>query len=299
MQQSVRIMAMRHASFYAPLIGVVAGGFLEAEGLQGEYFVRPPDRNPFEMLRDGEVEVMQSAVSSSWSRLEKGQTRLPVHFARINRRDGFWLLAREDTSFDWKALEGRVVLADHGPQPLAMLRWAAHLQGVDPDGIRWKNVGDPLAIVGAWRSGDGDFAHLQGPMPHVLAGEGLGRIVSSVGEAMPPVAFSTIAAMPAWLETPNARAFMRAWVRSLEWVHDSPADEITDRLAPLFEDVPGEALSASIADYQALGCWEKAPTIMRDEYERALDVFEWNKMITKRHPYDSVVADPWPFPEAR
>lgn len=292
----VRILAMRHASFYAPLIGTVAGGFLEAEGLEGRYAVRPPERNPFEMIMNGEVEVMQSAVSSSWARIGRGITNLPLHFGRINRRDGFWLLARESSSkspFDWSRLEGRTVLADHGPQPLAMLRYAAHLQGIDLDRVRWENAGDPSAIVARWRSGDGDFAHLQGPAPQGLAGEGLGTVVTAVGDAMEPVAFSSIAATERWLESPEARSFMRAYTRCLGWVQDTPAEDIAQTLGPSFEDTPMPALVESVAAYKRLGCWDRKPEIPVDEYERALDVFEWNGLIKERYAYETVVRDPW------
>ena len=36
---TIRLMASRHSSFYSPLICTIAGGFLEKEGLTGEYHV--------------------------------------------------------------------------------------------------------------------------------------------------------------------------------------------------------------------------------------------------------------------
>lgn len=286
---SLRILAMRHASFYAPLIGTVAGGFLADVGLDGHYAVRPPDRNPFEMIRDGEVEVMQSAVSSSWSRLERGEGHLPAHFAQINRRDGFWILGRSAEPFRWSQLEGRTILADHGPQPLAMLRYAASSNGVRTDSVDWKNVGGPDEIVAAWRAGEGEFAHLQGPMPHVLADEGDGHVLIAVGEAMPEVAFSSLAAMPSFLSTPAAEAFMKAYVRCLEWIDLASPDAIAGKLAPFFPAVAPDPLTASIAGYKALGCWKRTPEIPRGEYEQALEIFEWNQLIKNRYAYDQVV----------
>jgi NitT/TauT family transport system substrate-binding protein len=289
MTGSVRILAMRHASFYAPLIGTVGGGFLEAEGLDGRYGVRPADRNPFEMIRSGEIEVMQSAVSSSWARLERGEGDLPAHFAQINRRDGFWILGRDPGPFRWDHLEGRTILADHGPQPLAMLRYAASRNGARLDAVGWENAGDPASIVAAWKAGHGDYAHLQGPAPHVLAETGAGHVLTAVGYAMPEVAFSSLAAMPSFLKTPEASAFLRAYTRCLEWIAASGAATIAETLAPFFPDVDVKALAASIAGYKALGCWKTTPEIPRSEYDQALEVFEWNKLITRRHRYEDVV----------
>jgi len=55
---------------------------------------------------------------------------LPVHFALINRRDGFFLTGRyRQETFEWKSLEKKTLLADHGAQPLAMPRCAVHYNG--------------------------------------------------------------------------------------------------------------------------------------------------------------------------
>src|SRR5215468_7593192 len=105
--QTLRIMVYRHSVFYSPLIVTIAGGFLEEEGLEAEYFQKPPHRNQYEMFRNREVDIMQAAVSTSWDPLSKGVRDIPVHFAQINQRDGFFLTAREaPQGFDWKELEG-------------------------------------------------------------------------------------------------------------------------------------------------------------------------------------------------
>src|SRR5215831_5428100 len=103
----LRIMVYRHSVFYSPLIATIAGGFLEDEGLSATYFQKPPQRNQYEMFRNGEVDIMQAAVSTSWDPLSKGIREIPVHFAQINQRDGFFITKRgTHAAFDWKDLEG-------------------------------------------------------------------------------------------------------------------------------------------------------------------------------------------------
>src|ERR1700693_2769614 len=117
----IRIMASRHSAFYSPLLCCITA--LKSEGQEVTYSVLGPGQRGYALLRDGQIDIMQSAVSSNWNLREMGVEPLPVHFAQINRRDGFFLAAREpDAAFDWKKLEGKTLLADHGPQPLAMLK---------------------------------------------------------------------------------------------------------------------------------------------------------------------------------
>src|ERR1019366_849384 len=109
---TLRIMVSRHSAFYSPLISTIAGGFLERRGLAAEYGVLGKGQHTVALIRDGAVDIMQSAVSLNWKPMERDD--LPVHFAQINRRDGFFLVAREpDTAFEWKKLIGPDVLADH------------------------------------------------------------------------------------------------------------------------------------------------------------------------------------------
>jgi NitT/TauT family transport system substrate-binding protein len=289
----ITIMASRHSAFYTPLIGVIAGGFLQEEGLEADYTVLQPGQKSREMLAGGTIDVMQSAVGSNWGPMEQGETDLPLHFAQINCRDGFFLTARKpDPHFHWKKLEGAALLADHGRQPLLMLRYAACAQGVDWSKIQVIDAGGVAEMDAAFRAGQGDYVHQQGPAPQQLEGDGVGQVVASVGEAMPPVAFSSLLASRSFLETKIARAFVRAYGKSRQWAREAPPEEIAARQASFFPGISGAVLAAAIARYQELGTWGGDLPIPKDLYEQALEVFLQGGGITKRHPYDQVCAAP-------
>jgi NitT/TauT family transport system substrate-binding protein len=129
---------------------------------------------------------MQSAVSSNWKPREQGIEPLPVHFAQINQRDGFFIVGRQpDPEFQWKALEGRTLLADHGVQPLAMLKYAVKQNGVEWGKIKVIDAGTPDKMQAAFTGGSADYVHVQGPFA-------VGEVVASVGASMSPVAFSSL-----------------------------------------------------------------------------------------------------------
>jgi NitT/TauT family transport system substrate-binding protein len=289
----IRILVSRHASFYSPLVAAITAGFLENEGLEPSYGVLPKGRAARDMIRKLEVDVVQAAVSSSWGPLEKGERDLPVHFAQINERDGFFLAGREpDAAFQWKKLEGRTLLADHGAQPLAMLKYAAHCQGIDWQKIDVVDAGSVEDIDAAFRTGRGDYVHQQGPAPQQLEVDGLGHVLAAVGEAMPAVAFSSLMASREFLESPAAAAFTRAYRRARSWVMEAPADEIAGSEAALFPGISCDALSRSIGRYQKLGCWKGDLQITRERYEQSLKVFLHSGAVQAQHAYDTVVVSP-------
>ena len=54
----------------------------------------PADRHPLDMLRQGEVDIIQSGISRSLMALDDGDEDAPLHIAEINQRDGFFLVSR-------------------------------------------------------------------------------------------------------------------------------------------------------------------------------------------------------------
>lgn len=293
--EPINITALRHSAFYTPLLLTIRGGLLEDEGLQPHYQPAAPGMSVPEAIRDGRFHLAQSAVATSFETLEQGGACDIVHFAQINERDGFFLAAREPKhDFGWKDLEGREVLIDHFFQPLAMLRYGLHRQGVDFGAIRVIDAGDIAAIDQAFRSGRGEFVHQQGPAPQQLERDGIGHVVAAVGDAVGPVAFSSLCASREWLETDMARAFMRAYRKSQRMALEAPAQEIAGMEREFFPHIDPQVLADTIATYQRLGCWRDDPVISREAYGNLLDVFLFNGLIARRHPYESAIVAP-PF----
>jgi NitT/TauT family transport system substrate-binding protein len=290
-KDAVRIMVYRHSVFYSPLIAAIAAGFLEEEGLETSYFQKPQQRNQYEMFRLGEVDIMQAAVSTSWDPLSKGIRDIPVHFAQINQRDGFFITGRPGHApFTWKSLEGARLLADHAQQPFAMLKYGLHRADVDINRVQIIDAGGPQLMEKAFREGQGDFVHLQGPAPQQLEHEGIGRIVAAMGDVIPPVAFSSLMAMREFLTTEKAAAFMRAYTRALRFVIQAPAREIAEIEAAFFPGISLEAITASISRYQQLGTWRSDPRIKQEQYDLAMDIFIFANVFKERYVYEDVVV---------
>jgi NitT/TauT family transport system substrate-binding protein len=287
----VHIMVYRHSVFYSPLIAAIGAGFLKHEGISASYGPKPHGVSIYDLFRRREIDVMQAAVSTSWTPLSKGIRDIPVHFAQINQRDGFFITRRgEKTPFEWKQLEGATLLADHAEQPLAMLKYALYRTGVNENRVQWVDAGSPEQMDAAFRDGEGEFIHQQGPAPQQLEKDGVGTIVACVGDVLPPVAFSSLMATREFLRTEAATAFRNAYRQSLLWVNQSPAPQIADAVKPFFPGFSTDVLTATVTRYQQLGCWNHDGSISRQQYEVAQDVFLHSGIFKERYPYEDVVA---------
>lgn len=283
----------RFSAFYSPLIMTMAGGFLADEGLEPEHRVSPPGESAIASLLAGSAHVVQSAPAQGFGPCEKGDRPPALHFAQINERDGFFIAAREaDSSFDYKKLAGKRVLVDHGGQPMTMFRYACHKGGVDFDALTVIDAGAPEAMIAAFRRGDADYVQLQGPAPQQLEADGHGHVVAATGAVIGPCAFSSLAATREWLESDMAKAFMRAYRKARAFINEAAAAEIAARERDYFPDTDPAVLETAIAAYQALGCWTPHVEITREAFAATLDIFLHSERITRRHPYDAIIAPP-------
>jgi NitT/TauT family transport system substrate-binding protein len=144
----------------------------------------------------------------------------------------------------------------------------------------------------AFRAGEGDYIHQQGPAPQQLEHDGVGHIVASVGEAIGPCAFSSLAATREWLKSGAAARFMRAYRQARAWLLAAPPADVAEAEASFFPEVDRAVLTRTIATYQKLGCWTPHVEITRPAFEVTLDVFQHAGLITRRHRYEDVVAQP-------
>jgi NitT/TauT family transport system substrate-binding protein len=289
----IRIAFTRFSAFYSPLIATMAGGFLKEQGLEGNHSVSAPGKSAIASLIDGSVHVAQSAPSQGFTPLEQGKVSPTLHFAQVNEKDGFFLAGREpDPAFTWDKLKGRKVIIDHGGQPMAMFKYACFKRGLDFKDLTAIDAGSTDKMIAAFRGGEGDFIHLQGPAPQQLEHDKVAHIVTALGDAIGPCAFSSLAAKRDWLTTDMARAFMRAYRKARAWLIATPAAEVAKAEAPYFKDIDPSVLASTIAAYQKLGNWSPHVEITRPAFEATLDIFQHSGLITKRHRYEDVVAQP-------
>jgi NitT/TauT family transport system substrate-binding protein len=290
---AIKFMVFRHSAFYSPLIAVIAGGFLKKEGLTGSYEVLPSGGSVIAEVSSGRVDVAQAAVSLSWHDLEKGQQPAVAQFAQINTRDGFFIAARDpDSRFSWEKLTSGAFMYVHGGQPEIMLRYGAHRMGIDLDNVKGIHKSSTAEMMEAWRKGEGDYFHEQGAYPQQLEQEGCAQVVAAVGDAVGPVAFSSLICRWEWLETEAARRFTAAYRAARAWVNGAAPDQIAAAEASYFSDHAPAAVARAIAAYQQMGTWDGDIQIPKDLYDNALNVFEHAGRISRRHPYEQVVAPP-------
>jgi NitT/TauT family transport system substrate-binding protein len=291
--EKINIQFTLFSAFYSPLIATMSGGFLKQEGLEPHWSISPPGVSAIAALESGDADVVQSALSQSFTPLSKGIQPAYAHFAQINEMDGFFLTGREKNSdFGWSNLEGSQVILFGSGQPLVMFKYACHKAGIDFDKIDALHVGGAADMDRAFRDGQGDYVQQQGPFPQQLEADGAGHIVARVGPMIGPCGFSSLVAMRDWLDTDMARAFTRAYAKTRIYMNETSAAEIAQAQKSYFPLIEEDVLAACIATYQTLGNWTPHIEITPQAYGATLDIYQYTGGLNERFAYQQVCAPP-------
>ncbi len=289
----LRLMDTYRNLFYTPIYTAVAGGFFYAEGLDVMFGTVPTGRPPLDMLRQDEVDIIQTGISRSLMALDDGDEDAPLHIAEINQRDGFFLVGSVPTDdWQWSDLEGSTLIPiGFTPVPLTSLTSALRKHAVDIDSItmlKGLSANDALA---AFRNGDADYIHMPNPQAQALIEDGAGYLAAELGQEHRYLCYSSFAATPAFIdEQPDIiHRFVRGFYKAQQWLAAADAATVAERVKPFFIGVSDSVLQASIARYKSLEIWPDSPDIGIDGYDAMRQVLIDGGLVNAQHPYERLV----------
>jgi len=298
----LRLMETFRSVFYTPIYVAVGGGFLESAGLDVTFSTCPSQYpHPLSALNHGAADIVQSGIMRSIISADWGAERVPAHFAKINSRDGFFVLSRRSAEevreesreeFRWESLSGGTVIpVGFSPMPWASFQSALRKHGVDPEQLNLMTGLSLDQAVAAFRDGQADFIHLPEPVVELLLHEGSGHLAIALGPENGHIAYSSFAATNRFL-TENqdlVSRFMDGYSQALLWLAGSEAAEITEAVAPFFDQVPRELIAQAISRYQAQETWPNHPALAEPEYQGLQEILIGAGLVKERQPYEKVV----------
>jgi len=290
----LRLLETWRSLFYTPIYASLAGGFLEREGLDVEFSTCPLQfAHPLTALNRDAGDIAQSGIMRSIIASDWGAETVPVHFAKINSRDGFFLLSSTpQEQFRWGSLRGaKVVPVGFSPTPWASLQSALRKHGVDPAGLELLTGLSLSEAVAAFKEGQAEFVHVAEPTAEELLAQGAGHMAVALGPENGHIAYSSFAATNRYLEAhpETVFRFTTGFARTLRWLQESTPEEIGGAVTEFFPETAPELVVASIARYKSQDTWPRDPVLNQPEYESLHDILSDAGLCLDRQPYSKVV----------
>ena len=290
----LNLMETFRTVFYTPIYVSVAGGFLEAEGLEVTFSTCPSQfPHPLSALNHGAADVTQSGIMRSIIASDWGAETVPLHFAKINARDGFFILSRTPQErFSWDSLKGsRVLPVGFSPMPWASFQYSLRRHGVslrELDLIQGLSLDESMA---AFRDGKADFIHLPEPAVEQLLADGTGHMAAALGPDNGHIAYSSFAATHRFISENSevVERFVQGFAKALHWIESNDASEIGTAVSTFFPDVDKELIIKAVYRYKSQGTWPTDPRLDVPEFEGLQDILMAAGLVKEHQPYEKVV----------
>jgi len=290
----LRLLEVIRTLFYTPIYVSVAGGFLEKEGLDVDFKTCPREfGHPIAALNQGAADIAQSGIMRCIIASDWGAETVPIHFAEINSRDGFFIISRtKQDSFQWESLkEDKLIPVDFSPMPWASLRFALQRHSIEPsdiDLVTGMSISDAMA---AFRAGKAEYIHVPQPAAEELLEDGSGHLAVAIGPENGHLAFSSFAATNRYLEAnpETVHRFTVGYANGLDWLAAHDSNEVAEAVMEFFPGASLELVSKSIARLKAQDNWPTDPTLRQPQYEALHDILLAAGLAKARQPYSKVV----------
>ena len=291
--KKIRLVETFRNLFYTPVYAAVGGGFFYRHGLSVLFNTAPAERGPLSMLRDGSADIVQTGISRSLMALDEGDEEAPLHFAEINRRDGFFVLSRRPVEeWSWRRLEGAALIpVGFTPVPWMSLRRVLSMNGVDVGRVRLLPGLTAEEAMDRFRTGKTEYVHLPHPQAQELIDEGTGHLAAAVGPALGHICYSSFASSPSLLrDSPGTvDRFVLGFYDAQRWIASHGAAEIADAVSPFFADRPLPQLERAIQVYKRQETWAEDPLIREEGFTAMRDLLIDGGLVERRHEYDRLV----------
>ena len=291
--KNLRLMETFRNLFYTPIYVAVSGGFFYQHGLNVMFSTMPENGAAMDIIRSGEVDIVQTGVSRSLAELDLGHEDAPLHVAEINQRDGFFLVSRDRVDgWEWRMLEAST-LAPVGftPVPWNSLRAAMLKHGVDLESVSLVPGLSAHEALAQFRSGAVDYVHMPHPQAGLLIAEGAGHLATAIGPELGHICYSSFAAMPSFIEShpDTVQAFVNGFDDALHWLSVAEDTEVVDRVEPFFAALDSQLLLDCVSQYRANRTWPTSAAITESSFNGMRDILINGGMVRGRHEYDRLV----------
>ena len=107
---TVRLSEVTHSVFYAPQYVALEQGFFADEGLKIELSNGGGADKVMTAVLTGQADIGLAGPEACIYVYNQGKDDHPVVFGQLTKRDGSFLVGREDVPFTWELLRGRTVI---------------------------------------------------------------------------------------------------------------------------------------------------------------------------------------------
>jgi len=293
-KETITLNEVAHSIFYAPMYVAIENGYFEQEGIDLELVTGFGADKVMAAVLSGEAQIGFMGPETTVYTYNEGAQDAVVNFAQLTQRAGNFIVAREKTDdFKLSDLKGKEVLGGRaGGMPEMVFEYVLKKNGIQPSEVKIDQGIDFGSTAAAFSGGKGAYTVEFEPSATALEQEGAGFVVSSVGVESGYVPYTAFSVKQSYLEEHKdlIQSFTNALQKGMDYVSSHSSSEIAKTIKPQFSETDPTTLTAIVERYHAQDTWKNDLVFTQESFDLLLDILEDADVITKRPPYEALVA---------
>ena len=290
--ESITVAEVAHSIFYAPMYVAHSKGFFTDEGLDVEIVLTSGADSVAAAVMSGDAQIGFCGSEQSIYIYNGGEKDYLVNFAGLTKRDGSFIVGRQDEKFDISDLEGKHIIAGReGGMPAMTLAYTLNEHGISLDDLNFDTSISFASMSGAFIGGTGDYVALFEPTALQLEKQGSGFVVASLGELGGEVPYTTYMTKKSYLEDNKdiIEGFTKGIQKGLDYVFTHTDKEVAEVITSYFPDTSLNDLTEVIKRYRDADSWYTTTYITEEGFSRVQDIMDNSDKLEKKAPYDKLV----------
>jgi len=298
--KKITVSEVAHSIFYAPMYVADSLGYFEEEGLDVDIVLTSGADAVAAAVMSGDSQIGFCGSEQSIYIYKGGAEDYLINFAGLTKRDGSFIVGREDKEFDINDLKGSHIIAGReGGMPAMTLAYTLSEHGISTDDLKFDTSIAFASMSGAFISGTGDYVSLFEPTALELEKQGYGYVVASLGQLGGEVPYTSYMTKKSYIESnPKViEGFTKAIQKGLDYTFNHNDEEIAKLLVEYFPDTSLEDLTEVVKRYRDNDSWFKTTYITEDGFKRVQDIMKNSKELEEYVSYEKLVNNEYSIKE--
>lgn len=292
--KTIRVNEVTRSVFYAPQYVAINNGYFKENGIEIELTTGQGADAVMTAVLSGQCEIGFAGPEASIYVYNEGKEDYCEVFAQMTKRDGSFLIARNDTnSFKWEDLKGKTIIPGRkGGVPYMTFEYVLKKNGLTPgvdvtldDSIKFD------LMAGAFASGNADYVTLFEPTASLTEKQNKGYIVKSIGESAGEVPYTAYFAKKSYIKKNEdvIKGITKAIYEGQKWVKEHSAKEIANTIQSFFPDSDVETLATAIQSYKDIDAWNDTPVLKEESFNKLQEIMIEAGELKKKAPYNIII----------
>ena len=290
--KTIKVAEVTHSIFYTPFYVAIENGYFEEEGIKIDLMLVSGSDNVAASVLSGDTEVgLAGPESAVYVYLGKEKNYLQV-FSGLTKRDGQFILSRENKKFDWNDLKGKEILVGRSTgMPALSFFKALENKGINKSDIKINTSIEFAELSGSFIGGEGDYVNLFEPLASKLEDNKNGYVVESVGKISGEFPYTAFYARKSYIENNKEllTKFSNAIKKGMDYTLNNKGIDIAKVIKKQFSDTSIKDLETMINRYKESDAWLNTPYVEEEFFNTLTNLLRDNNLIKDNVYYKDLV----------